>query len=96
VVLVSSYHNFLFFNMVVSFALEQPLVFIPELLDVWPLPKAVSPSYEVVKAESSNWFRQYKLFSSEKRFLKQEFSDLGEPHALYHCFKQVSLTNSPL
>ncbi|KAH6912097.1 isoprenoid synthase domain-containing protein [Coprinopsis sp. MPI-PUGE-AT-0042] len=61
--------------MVVSVILEQPIVFIPELLDSWPLPRAVNPSYEEVKASSSAWFRQHNLFPDEKRLRKQESYD---------------------
>ena len=64
--------------MVVSLAVEQPIVFIPELLGPWPIPKAINPAYEEVKTASSAWFRQYGLFCDEKRLRKQESFDFSK------------------
>ncbi|KAH6913337.1 isoprenoid synthase domain-containing protein, partial [Coprinopsis sp. MPI-PUGE-AT-0042] len=51
------------------------IIHIPDLLALWPIPRALNPSYPAIQAASSAWIAGFDLFPDQKRLLKHQSCD---------------------
>lgn len=54
------------------------IIYLPEIMARWPLPRRISPFHEEVSAESAEWIRSFRAFTPDT----QAVFDRCKPGAL--------------